>query len=99
MTIEITGTLAEDARFGIGRVNDAVITLRVVTGPSIFEARVVAGNTPADHIAAQLRADRWRRGDPVHVRCSELAWCSDHDVGRFVARGLQAVSVRGASAL
>ena len=98
MTITLRGVLAEDARYGRGRVNDAVITLNVAacSDPSPkFEARLLIGDTEQAHIHARAQADLYRRGSTVEITAAELAWCSDHGTARFIARRLSACTIAG----
>lgn len=97
MSIDVFGVLDCDAYAGRRRVNDAAVTIqvRVTSAGALFEAVVLLGERPEDHIRAAELAGLLRRGMPARISADDLAWCTDHGRARFIARTLLVVEVDG----
>lgn len=97
MSIDVFGVLDCDAYAGRRRVNDAAVTIqvRVTSAGALFEANVVLGERPEDHVRAAALASTLRRGMHARITADDLAWCTDHGRARFIARNLVVVDVNG----
>ena len=96
MNIAIHGVL-RDAYLAVRRVNDAavIVQIGVTEAGALFEAAVVFGDRPEDHVQAQRVVGTLRRGAAAVLTASDLRWVADHGRARFVAAGTWAVTVDG----